>query len=150
MPFFERLIWNSIFECSDLHVWYQMKAYMCANMKAKHRNIQKSCFCRPDVQFQWERLFTTRKRKTLGTKVTLRLVGAFQVKFFSMFFISQWLSFLLKVFLTNNQMEFDQIYSLKKFKYWIINEMCIFKYQPLLKTSKNNYLTSIIQIYIHL
>ena len=58
-------------------------------------------------------LKTTRKRKIVRTKVTLRLVGAFQVKLFSMFFISQWLSFLLKVFLTNNQMEFDQIYSLK-------------------------------------
>ena len=30
MPFFERLNWNSILECSDdLHVWYQMKRYMC-------------------------------------------------------------------------------------------------------------------------
>ena len=37
MPFFERLKWNSIFECSDdVHVSYQMKTYMCANMKAKH------------------------------------------------------------------------------------------------------------------
>ena len=36
MPFFERLSWNSIFECSgDLRVWYKMKAYMCANMEAK-------------------------------------------------------------------------------------------------------------------
>ena len=37
MPFFERLNWNSNFECSDdLYVWYQMKAYMCVNFKAKH------------------------------------------------------------------------------------------------------------------
>ena len=37
MPFFERLKWNSISECSDdVHVSYQMKTYMCANMKAKH------------------------------------------------------------------------------------------------------------------
>ena len=43
MPFFERLNWNSILERSDdLHVWYQMKAYMCAKMKAKHTSIQKS------------------------------------------------------------------------------------------------------------
>ena len=44
MPFFERLKWNSVFVCSDdVHVWYQMKAYICANMKAKHswkQNIQ--------------------------------------------------------------------------------------------------------------
>ena len=33
-----------------------MKAYMCANMKAKHTSIQKSCFYRPDVHFMWERL----------------------------------------------------------------------------------------------
>ena len=44
MPFFERLNWNSIFECSDdFHVWYHMKVYTCANKKAKHtwnQNIQ--------------------------------------------------------------------------------------------------------------
>ena len=37
MPFFERFKWNSVFQCSDdVHVWYQMKAYMCANVKVKH------------------------------------------------------------------------------------------------------------------
>ena len=47
MPFFECLNWNSIFECSDdVHASYQMKAYTCANIKAKHTkanhtNIQK-------------------------------------------------------------------------------------------------------------
>ena len=44
MPFFERLKWNSIFECSDdVHASYQMKAYMRANMKTKHSSIKKSC-----------------------------------------------------------------------------------------------------------
>ena len=42
MPFFERLKWNYIFECSDdKHVWYEMKACISANMKAKHAKIQK-------------------------------------------------------------------------------------------------------------
>ena len=59
MPFFERLNWNSIFGCSDdLHVWYQMKAYMC--WKHEKQSIHESkvckytkiiCFCRPDVHF---------------------------------------------------------------------------------------------------
>ena len=55
MPFFQRLKWNCIFECSDdVHVWYQMKAYICAKMKAIMR------FCRTDVHFRWKRflLFT--------------------------------------------------------------------------------------------
>ena len=62
MPFFERLNWNSILECSDdLHVWYQMKRYMCC--KHEKQSIHESkhtkiiCFCRPDVHFQWEQLF---------------------------------------------------------------------------------------------
>ena len=60
MPFFERLNWNSILECSDdLHVWYQMKRYMCC--KHEKQSIHESkvckhtkiiCFCRPDVHFQ--------------------------------------------------------------------------------------------------
>ena len=60
MPFFERLNWNSSSKCFDnLQVWYQKKAYMCVDMKAKHackQSIQayKShiCFCRLDVHFQ--------------------------------------------------------------------------------------------------
>ena len=52
MPFFEHLKWNSIFECfDDVHVSYQMKAYMSASMsgskahvKTKHTNIQKCTF----------------------------------------------------------------------------------------------------------
>ena len=36
MLFFEPLKCSSIFECyDDVEVWYQMKAYMCANMKTK-------------------------------------------------------------------------------------------------------------------
>ena len=61
MPFFKRLKQNSIFECSDdVHVWYQMKAYMCANVKAKHtwkQNIQtykNHVFLEPDVHLHWE------------------------------------------------------------------------------------------------
>ena len=59
MPFFERLKWNSIFECSDnSHVWYHLKAYMCENMKAMHTSKQsiqeyKNDMClRPDVQLR--------------------------------------------------------------------------------------------------
>ena len=44
MPFLKRLKWNSVSECSDdVHVWSQIKAHICANMKAKHKwkqNIQ--------------------------------------------------------------------------------------------------------------
>ena len=41
MSIFKRMKWNSIFECFEgLHVWYQMKAYMCANTKAKQTRKQ--------------------------------------------------------------------------------------------------------------
>ena len=37
MLFLVCLNWNSVFECSDdLHVWYQIKAFICSNMKANH------------------------------------------------------------------------------------------------------------------
>ena len=47
IPFFERLKWNIIFECSDdVHVCYE-SIHLCkqevkAYMKTKHTNIQKS------------------------------------------------------------------------------------------------------------
>ena len=41
MAFFERFNWN--FECYDeMHVWYQIKTYLCAKMKAKYTSIEKS------------------------------------------------------------------------------------------------------------
>ena len=56
MQFFKSLKWNSIFECSDNgHLWYQMKAYICVKMKARHTWKHKLlCFYRPNVHFQWE------------------------------------------------------------------------------------------------
>ena len=69
MPFFKRLKQNSIFECSDdVHVWYQMKAYMCANVKAKHtwkqntQTYKNHVFLEPDVHLHWEqRIIITMK-----------------------------------------------------------------------------------------
>ena len=66
MAFFELLNTISIFECyDDLHVWYQMKAYMWENMKTKHtyeskayKHTQIICFCIPNVHYRPERLFS--------------------------------------------------------------------------------------------
>ena len=41
MPFFKRLKWNSIFKCSDdVHVWYQLKAYLCAKTKVNQQTYK--------------------------------------------------------------------------------------------------------------
>ena len=74
MPFFKRLNWNFYFwmfwqfarliSNKNIHVCKNnSKTYMkkISMMKAKHIIIQKSCHCRPDVHFQWERLLCCMK-----------------------------------------------------------------------------------------
>ena len=71
-------VWNGILFSNVLtnvvHVWYQMKAYMCETWKQSipeskaYKHAKRICFCRPDVHFHWEPLKS--KYKFGRTKVS--------------------------------------------------------------------------------